>query len=230
MTAARKSGLSAVVLCGGKSLRAGFDKQTIRIGGKPIAEWIAEALLTVFDEAILVTNQPALYDSARIRAVEDILPGMGPLGGIHAGLTHCSGEAAFVTACDMPNINPAYLRFLAREAFGKKGAFNAAAVRLDNGMIEPMNAIYAKSVLPQIEQMFESGEQKASDLLRRLNTRYLSEEEIQPFGGREKLFFNMNTPEEIQVFFLQLQARSPVKIQAFPDGLNPIKFPRRATR
>ncbi|HWP22342.1 MAG TPA: molybdenum cofactor guanylyltransferase [Candidatus Cryosericum sp.] len=216
MIAARKSGLCAIVLCGGKSLRAGFDKQTIRIDGKPIAVWIAEALLDVFDEAILVTNQPALYDSARIRIVEDILPDMGPLGGIHAGLTHCSGEGAFVTACDMPNISPAYLRLLAREASGKRGVFDAVAVRLDNGMLEPMNAIYAKRALPQIERMLVNGERKTSDLLRRLNTRFLSEGEIQPFGGREKLFFNMNTPEEIQTYFLSLQASIPKKVQAFP--------------
>lgn len=230
MTAAPKSGLSAVVLCGGKSLRAGFDKQTIRIGGKPIAVWIAEALLEVFSEAILVTNQPALYDSVRIRVVADILPDMGPLGGIHAGLSYCESAYAFVTACDMPNIHQGYLRLLKREVQRTNQPFDAVAVRLDNGMLEPMNAIYAKRVLPQIERMLANGERKASDLLGQISTRYLSELEIQPFGGRNGLFYNMNTPDEISAYLAQLQAQQAKKSASLFFNPDMAEIPRRVIK
>lgn len=230
MLTRRKADCSAIVLCGGKSLRAGFDKQTIRIEGKPIAAWIADELQRTFDNVILVTNQPMLYDAKRYRLVEDIVPDMGPLGGIHAGLTYCESKYAFVTACDMPNIHQGYLRLLQREVQRANQPFDAVAVRLDNGMLEPMNAIYAKRILPQIERMLFCDERKTSHLLGQIRTRYLSELEINPFGGREKLFFNMNTPEEIQSFCLCLQECMPGKVQAFPAGLNPIKLPRGATR
>lgn len=197
----RNEGVSAVVLCGGKSKRAGFDKQIIRIEGKLIAEWIADELARAFSEVILVTNQPMLYTFTRHRVVEDIIPGCGPLGGIHAGLVNCAGEYAFVTACDMPNISQAYLRVLIEEATQERNAFDAVAVRLNNGMLEPMNALYAKRLLPQIERMLLGGERKIADLLIHQNTRYLSEDEILPYGGHEQLFFNMNTPEEIQSYF-----------------------------
>lgn len=222
--------MSAVVLCGGKSQRAGFDKQTIRIGGKLIAEWIACELLCVLDDVTLVTNQPALYRNARIRVVEDIYPNMGPLGGIHAGLMRCEHDIAFVTACDMPNIDLDYLRFLKREAIKGKNGFDAMAVRLDNGMFEPMQALYPKHAVPQIEEMLSRGERKTADLLQRLNTRYLSEEELIPFGGKETLFFNMNTPEEIRLYIAKMQMRDEKQLRPHTEYLIPRKVVRRFTR
>ena len=207
MMSRRNEGVSAVVLCGGKSQRAGFDKQIIRIEGKLIAEWIADELARTFSEVILVTNQPMLYTFTRHRVVEDIIPGCGPLGGIHAGLVKSAGEYAFVTACDMPNISQGYLQFLKQQATQEESCCDAVAVRLDNGMLEPMNALYAKRLLPQIERMLLGGERKIADLLARQNTRYLSEDEILPYGGREQLFFNMNTPEEIRSYFARSQKR-----------------------
>jgi molybdenum cofactor guanylyltransferase len=202
----QQDALSAFVLCGGKSLRAGFDKQTLQLNGKLIAEWIADELSETFSEITLVTNQPQLYRSSRYRVVEDLIPDRGPLGGIHAGLANSTGEFAFVTACDMPNISQAYLRFLKEEVAQEKNAFDAVAVRLDNGMLEPMSALYAKRTLPLIEEMLQNNERKAADLLLRVNTRYVSESEILPYGGREYLFFNMNTPDEIRAYFDRKEA------------------------
>ncbi len=232
MTIRRKNRMSAVVLCGGKSQRAGFDKQTIRIGGKLIAEWIACELLRVLDDVTLVTSQPDLYrdSDTRIRVVEDIYPNMGPLGGIHAGLMSCEHEIAFVTACDMPNIDLSYLRFLKREAARSKNGFDAMAVRLDNGMFEPLQALYPKRAVPQIEQMLSCGERKTADLLQRLNTRYLSEEDLIPFGGKETLFFNMNTPEEIRLYIAKMQMREEKQLHPHTEYLIPRKVVRRFTR
>lgn len=226
----RKVDCSAIVLCGGKSVRAGFDKQTIRIEGKPIAAWIADELLHAFDNVILATNQPMLYDSARYRVVQDIIPNMGPLGGIHAGLINCESEYAFVTACDMPNIHPGYLRLLKREAQKANQSIDAVAVRLDNGMLEPLNALYARRVLPLVEQMLLRGERKASDLLRQSNTRYLSEPNIKPFGGRAGLFYNMNTSDEISAYLGQLQTQQAQDNASIVCNCDWTEFPRRVNK
>ena len=230
MTSRRKNRLSAIVLCGGKSVRAGFDKQTIRIGGKLVAEWIACELMRELDDVTLVTNQPELYCASRFRVVKDIFTNMGPLGGIHAGLVNCENDVAFVTACDMPNIDHDYLRFLKRESKKSGNEVDAIAVRLDNGMLEPMQAIYSKRVVPQIEQMLSRGERKAADLLQSQRTRYLSEAELIPFGGRGKLFFNMNTPDEIQTYFQKIQADAYWNVRPAFDELCRMYDPRRFIR
>lgn len=202
MTARKDSAanFSAAVLCGGKSRRAGFDKQTIQVDGLWIAVRIAQSLATVFDDVLLVTNRPELYRDSGFRVVGDILPDAGPLGGIHAGLTYAKQEQLFVTACDMPHVNEGYLRWLCRAARDEGAKKDALVVQLINGMLEPMNAIYRKSCLPEVERSITGGERKIADLLQRIDTLYLPESALAPFGGRERLFFNMNTPEEIQYY------------------------------
>lgn len=200
MNARRDRRLSAAVLCGGKSSRAGFDKQSIRLDGKWIAEWIAQLLSATFDEVLLVTNQPERYINSSARVCGDIFADAGPLGGIHAALSNAKYSRVFVTACDMPNVSEAYLRWLSRAALTYGAKKDALVVRLENGMLEPMNAIYAESSLPQIEQALRLGERKITALLHRLDTLYLPESKLEQFGGRESLFFNMNTPEEILNF------------------------------
>ena len=202
MTARKDSAanFSAAVLCGGKSRRAGFDKQTIQVDGLWIAVRIAQSLATVFDDVLLVTNRPELYRDSGFRVVGDILPDAGPLGGIHAGLAYAKQEQLFVTACDMPYVNEHYLRWLCRAARDEGAEKDALVVRLTNGMLEPMNAIYRKSCLPEVERSITGGERKIADLLQRIDTLYLPESALASFGGRERLFFNMNTPEEIQYY------------------------------
>jgi molybdopterin-guanine dinucleotide biosynthesis protein A len=202
--------MSAIVLCGGKSRRAGFDKQTIRIDSELIAMRIAGALRPFFDEVILVTNQPSLYAQSPYRVVEDIIKEAGPLGGIHAGLTCVKGDWAFVTACDMPNVSEAYLHWLFRYVEEEGATTDALVVRHENGMLEPMNALYAKRCLPQMEQALLQNERKIADLLLRIHTLYLPARELAAFGGSETLFFNMNTPQEIQYYLNQQKMRFPV--------------------
>ena len=200
MKTLRDSGLSAAVLCGGKSSRAGFDKQTIRVDGMWIAEWIAQLLSDVFDEVLLVTNQTARYRNSSARVCGDIFPDAGPLGGIHAALWNAKHSHVFITACDMPNVSEAYLRWLSHAALTYGAEKDALVVRLANGMLESMNAIYAKSGIPKMEQALCLGERKITALLQRMDTLYVPETALEQFGGREKLFFNMNTPEEISTY------------------------------
>ena len=216
MTAQPEFLSSAVVLCGGKSTRAGFDKQTIRIDNMWIAEWIADRLANVFDEVLLVTNRPALYAHTPFLIVQDLIRGVGPLGGIHAGLTYARHDWVFVTACDMPNISEDYLRLLARLA--RETTSDALVVRQENGFPEPMNAFYHKNCLPVMEQSLLNGERKIADFLQKISASDLPERELIPLGGHESLFYNMNTPEEIRIVQDQRALLCPLPKTAGEDA------------
>ena len=74
---------TAIILAGGKSRRMGFDKQLIKIQGEYIVDHIGKKLKNHFEEIIVVTNTPELYDKNKYKLVKDIYPGYGPLAGIH---------------------------------------------------------------------------------------------------------------------------------------------------
>src|SRR5204862_1990371 len=47
-----------------------------------------------------------------VRTIRDIVPGCGPLGGLHAALTAAREDAVFVVACDMPYVTAAFAEYL----------------------------------------------------------------------------------------------------------------------
>src|ERR687888_468797 len=92
-------GRSAAILAGGRATRfGGRDKSALTIGGRTILERQIEALSAVADEVLVVPD--------------DIVPGCGPLGGLHTALTRARGRAVFVVGCDMPYVEAAFVRHL----------------------------------------------------------------------------------------------------------------------
>ncbi|HEY4745534.1 MAG TPA: formate dehydrogenase accessory sulfurtransferase FdhD, partial [Desulfuromonadaceae bacterium] len=108
----RISGIAGVILAGGESRRMGRNKAMLTVGGERMIESAYRCLAELFDEVLLVTNTPEVYDFIPCRKINDIYPGMGPLAGIHAALSACNAERAFVTGCDMPSLNAALIREL----------------------------------------------------------------------------------------------------------------------
>lgn len=73
-----------MVLAGGKSRRFGSDKATVLLAGRPLLEHAIEALRPHCDAVVIAGRSSKL-----VQALEDWPgPGMGPLGGVAAGLNH----------------------------------------------------------------------------------------------------------------------------------------------
>src|SRR5690349_5866240 len=103
---------TAVILAGGKSQRMGFDKQTITVQGRRLIDKMITTLKMEFEEIILISNKPVLYSTSECMVISDEIEDMGPLGGIHTGIKKASSQYVYFTACDMPNLNLEYIRFL----------------------------------------------------------------------------------------------------------------------
>ncbi len=191
---------SAVVLCGGKSSRAGFDKQLLTMDGMPIALAIANRLNAVFSDIILVTNRPDLYSDPRFTVTEDIIRNVGPLGGLHAGLMSARNDMVFLTACDMPNVCIPYIEWMKRRILEKEPNCNVAVVKRMNGHTEPFNGFYSRDAIPVIERAAGRKEYKLTGIYDMLRIFYVSETDMENFGCTEKLFRNMNWPDEIKPF------------------------------
>jgi molybdenum cofactor guanylyltransferase len=190
----RKFG-SAVILCGGKSLRMGFDKSKITIEGKPIYEFIAKKLEAVFEDIILVTNKRNRIINSKYRVVEDIIKECGPMGGIYTGLKYAASEYVFFTACDMPFVDISLIEYI-KDILNKK-VFNGA-VAINSGHIEPLYSFYSKGLETSLKYNIDQGNYQMNKLVRNANF-YMIEESYWNKDGKPSIYSNLNYLEDLNI-------------------------------
>jgi FdhD protein len=189
----RFSDIAGVILAGGESSRMGRNKALMEVNGERMVETAYRRMAELFDEVLLVTNTPEIYDFIPCRKIADIYPGMGPLGGIHAALSSCSAARAFVTACDMPGLNPR----LIRELSNMPGGVDVVIPETPGGL-EPLHAVYAKSCLAKMEAMLRAGERRILSFFDLAHVRLVPRGKIATLDPDYASFRNVNTPEDYQ--------------------------------
>lgn len=189
----RLADVTGVILAGGESSRMGRNKALLEVNGERMIETAYRRMTELFDDVLLVTNTPEIYAFIPCRKSADIYPGMGPLGGIHAALTGCSSERVFVTACDMPSLNPHLIRELGSIQDGAD-----VVIPETPGGLEPLHAFYAKSCLPKMEKMLRTGERRILSFFDQAQVRLVPRGRIASLDPYYSSFSNINTPEDYQ--------------------------------
>jgi molybdopterin-guanine dinucleotide biosynthesis protein A len=178
-----------LLLAGGESRRMGRSKALLPVEETTLVEWLAERFRPAFDQVLVAARDISqLPWSLRRDFVADIRPGAGPLAGIEAGLASARNPRVVAMACDMPYVTVALAERLAASAEGH----DAAVPRLQ-GRAQPTCAAYRSSALPAIAAALAEGERTASEVIGRLDVRWLDQEE-------PALFTNLNTPADYQAF------------------------------
>lgn len=184
--------VTGVILAGGKSSRYGENKALIKIHGIRLIERVVTVISSVFEHRLLVTNTPEEYAYLRIPMVQDLIKGLGPLGGIYTGLETISDDAGLFVACDMPYLSAPLLRRLVELREG----YDAVVPRI-GWMIEPLHALYAEGSLGALKDNIDSGQYQVREFLSRIRTRYVEEETIRAFDPDLKCLVNVNRPVDI---------------------------------
>jgi molybdopterin-guanine dinucleotide biosynthesis protein A len=185
---------SAIILCGGKSKRMGFDKASIRIGDRLLVDIISEKLSEIFEEIIFVADSKNKFKDCGFTVIEDIIKNFGPAGGIYTGLKMVSSEYVFVTACDMPFISKAFILYMMDLAVKKNvhGVFTKRGQRL-----EPLCSIYSYHMLPQFESVIREGDPRLLEIIRRSMTYLIEEEDAKEYDINLDFFTNLNYPSDL---------------------------------
>ncbi len=193
---------SAVILAGGQSTRMGFDKQLLQRGGLSIVEHQIKALAPCFSDIMVASPTPDLYAGHRVRVIQDIHTGIGPLGGIHAALSLARSEAVFVIACDMPYLEIPYVNYMMQRLKDKSiiGAAYDACLTQRGRFLETMHAFYCRSALPRLEQELAQGNHSVQRFARNINSLIISEEQAKAILPGWQAFTNLNTPEDYRQF------------------------------
>ena len=182
----------AAILAGGNSSRMGRDKALLPFRGQTLVAHIGQILAPIFEQTIVVTANAQIADAANLPAVADTFAGRGPLGGIHAALSHY-GAPTFIVACDMPFLNADFIRFLAADFEG------AARVPLSDDGFEPLHAVYAPICLPTFERYLrvEGKMPSLRRVLGEVGARWVAADVARGFDVELKMFGNWNWPADV---------------------------------
>ena len=179
---------SIVVLAGGQSCRMGRDKATLPWGEKDVLGSVLARLMPLSDDVLVISNVMRDIPS-QIRQFTDIIPGKGPLSGIHAGLIHARHDLVFVTACDVPFLMPEIISRIVHSAKSKEGS-----VVIHKEKLEPLFACYRKRCSSIIAELLMAEKYRVTDFLARITW-----EKVEDLGhDRDDCFMNINTPADYE--------------------------------
>lgn len=182
------------MLAGGAGRRIGGDKAIIVVEGRPLVQWVIDAIA------------PVTQDVAVVAKVDTLLPQLAPeialwletdadfhplLGVVHA--LRCAPGAILAVAADMPLLTTEVLAQI-----NEPSESNGRVARVD-GRLQPLCARYEASALEQLEG-FER-DARATDVVLALGVEVIDFDDPLPF-------FNVNAPEDLLTAGAELKRRS----------------------
>jgi molybdopterin-guanine dinucleotide biosynthesis protein A len=188
--------VAGAILAGGGATRfGGAPKGLSEVGGRRILDRLAELLeSTLGAPPLLVANAPDARDWVHgLRVVADVIPGAGSLGGILTAVVEAPAPVVCV-AWDMPFVTAGLVRELAAglgdadvclpESGGRRG-------------VEPLCAAYGAACRAPIEERIAAGDLRAIGFHPAVRVATLSRSEVSRHGDPARLFFNVNSAEDL---------------------------------
>ena len=174
----------AVILAGGKSSRMGKDKALLPFGGeKSLALYQYNRLSKIFDKVYISSKNNKF--GADMDIIEDRISDISsPMVALEAILSSIKGEAVFILGVDMPFVSKEIIDRLIQHYSESR---DKIVVAESPDGLEPLSAIYPKSILPVVKKLMEKDEHRLHTLLS------LSDIEIVDFIDK-RAFLNLNRP------------------------------------
>jgi molybdopterin-guanine dinucleotide biosynthesis protein A len=186
---------SGIILAGGRNSRLnGKNKSFLQIGGKPIFERLYELYVELFEEIIVVSNDPLEYLKWDVQVVSDLFSYRSSLTGLHAGLFTCEKPFAFICACDTPFLKKELVETILAQIDQRS---EVVVPKITDGLFEPLCAVYAKTCVRPIEAQLAQKKLKISNLFSLVRTKTIAPKILMDSDPDLISFFNINTPEDI---------------------------------
>lgn len=179
--------LKACVIAGGKSGRFGGDKSVFVYEGRPLISHVIDVIRPVFDDIKIIANDSEKFSFLGLEVVPDIIPGLGPLGGIYSALENIDCSRVFIFPCDMPYLNREFVEYMCQIP-----DIYDVIVPKAGDFFQPLHAIYSKNCLAKIKNLIDEKNFKMSAIFEGLNTRIVGEDEIGFYEDPFMMFRNIN--------------------------------------
>ncbi|MCX6225933.1 MAG: molybdenum cofactor guanylyltransferase [Bacteroidia bacterium] len=183
--------ITGIILAGGESQRMGTLKPLINYKGKPLINWVFDALKPICSDIIIIANSGD-FTGLAASVFPDNYPGNGPAAGIEAGLSHCQTHLALISSCDTPNLSTDFFAYLLQNHNG----FDISIAAHD-GINEPLIGVYSQLVQPIFTDAILSGDPHPPRIIRQCNWQEILINSSLNFC-RPDLFLNLNTPFDLE--------------------------------
>ncbi len=185
---------TGVILAGGLNTRFnGHPKALVSVGGEPILSRVYGVFRELFDEILLVVNEPIFYLDWDIHIVTDLFSVRSSLTGIHTGLFYANQPHVFFTACDAPFLKKELVETIVRAL--RPGFY--AAVPATSAGLEPLCAVYSKQCQKLVEQNIKRNQFKIQRVFRDSRILKIPETTLRKDDSNLNSFFNVNTPVDL---------------------------------
>jgi molybdopterin-guanine dinucleotide biosynthesis protein A len=189
--------MAGVILAGGKSSRFGSDKASALLLGKPLLQWVADALDQVCERLVVVTASgqvlPPIESGVPVAVVEDRYVAKGPLAGLVTAFAALDTPLCFATSCDAPLLERGVVELLRDRAEG-----HDIACPLVNGFLQPLVAVYRPgSCLPVFQEFVERDVLKITAAYGPLRSAIVAEEALREADPELRSFLNANRPDRL---------------------------------
>ena len=188
--------MQGAILAGGRASRMdGLPKGLLPVGGIRILDRLVAAFQEALgDLPLLVANAPDAGSwRPGLRVVPDRIPGGGTLAGLHTAVMEAPAPVVAV-AWDMPFVTPGLIAALAQGLGSSDVVIPASGGRRG---VEPLCAGYGPATGPAMAAAIERGELRAIAFHQAVRVRIIPEAELLTLGDPGRLFFNVNTPEDL---------------------------------
>jgi molybdopterin-guanine dinucleotide biosynthesis protein A len=188
--------IASAILAGGRASRYGGRPKGLELvaGERYLDRLAAEFERSLGAPPLLVANSAdAPTWRPDLRVVADTRVGLGALGGIYTAVLEAPAPVVCV-AWDMPFVTAALLSALAAgladhdaflpESDGRRG-------------VEPLCAAYGPACAEAIAATADAGDLRAIGFHERIRTGVLPLEQVRRLGDPTRLFFNVNTADEL---------------------------------
>jgi len=187
-----KADVLGVILAGGRSLRMGRPKARLKLDDQCLIQCVIDRLARVCPELVVVTDRPASFADLPWDVVADLVPNLGPLGGLLTAATLWPGRPLLVAGCDAPFVEPDFLHTLIRAARGH----DKIVIARFGIHLQPLPALFPARVRPPLTGLVRAGERQLRALWDVAGAHILDEATVRTVDPEGLSFVNLNTPQE----------------------------------
>ncbi len=183
--------LSAAIIGGGKSKRFGEPKALADFRGKPLIRHAVELARRIAPRVFLINGQTVAFEEIGIPVISDLIPDLGPIGGLFTALTKSPTPYMAVLPVDTPLLNEEVYRLLFRQMEPDR-----PVVAMSHKGLEPLISIWPITVLPRLKDQIERMDYSLRSILRQEEAVVVNfSEKMHPYNP--DVFLNINYKKDL---------------------------------